>query len=526
MSFDTLNLHSKILKAVTDSGYLEATKIQLNAIPKILSGLDVRASAQTGTGKTAAFLLPALNKLTVDSPIQGNGPRVLILVPTRELATQIAEQSEKYSQFLGRVRTVCVVGGVPYHEQMKKMARPYDILIATPGRLIDYIQQKKIDFSRVEMLILDEADRMLDMGFTKPVEDIINATPRNRQMLLFSATMQKGVIQLSERLMNNPVEIMIHKEHESHDNISQTFHFVDNLSHKNRLLEHILGGDDVKYAIIFTSTKRHANELVMELKAGGHRAGALHGDMNQRQRFRTLTQLKAGKINVLVATDVAARGIDVETITHVINFDLPNNPEDYVHRIGRTGRAGAKGFALSFANHRDASLVREIGKFTGQEVKMVEIEGFESTAPKHSKGFTAARGRGSPRGGSPRGRSNAAGSSRGRFGGGNSASRGRFGNSDAPRGRFGRSSAPSDRSSGSEAPRSRFGRSSASSDRSNGSEVSRGRFADTNASGGFPRKSANKRFGSGSGFKKEGSASSQGRKPSRDGARFKTSRFS
>jgi len=388
MTFQNLNLHPKILKAVQGAGYQEPTKIQLKAIPKVLAGFDIRASAQTGTGKTAAFLLPALNLLTRPSPIQGKGPRVLILSPTRELAMQIAQQAEKYSEFLQRTKTVCVVGGVPYPIQRKKLARPYEILIATPGRLIDFIQQKKVDFSRVELLVLDEADRMLDMGFLQPVEDIVSAIPTKRQTLLFSATLDKNVIKFSDRLMNKPVEIVVHAKKEKHEQIKQNLYFADHLTHKNRLLNSLLREEGVENTIVFTATKRHADKLVRELKEEGHLAGALHGDMNQRQRSRTISLLKGGKINVLVATDVAARGIDVQSITHVINFDLPHHVEDYVHRIGRTGRAGAKGTALSFVLNRDRTLVKKIEAFTGQKIDVLEVPGLEpspSQSPQRKK---------------------------------------------------------------------------------------------------------------------------------------------
>ncbi len=386
MSFDNLNLHPKILQAISKAKYPEPTKIQLKAIPKILDGFDIRASAQTGTGKTAAFLLPALNRLATPSTLPGKGARVLILAPTRELAMQIAVQAEKYSEFLNRVKTVCIFGGAPYHAQMRQLSRPYDILIATPGRLIDYIEKRKINFSRLEMLVLDEADRMLDMGFIEPVEQIVAATPASRQTLLFSATLQGSVLKLSERLLNKPLEIVVHAKQEKNENIEQKLHYVDDLHHKNRLLDHILKEEEIVNAIVFTATKRHADQLVGELHDKGCQAAALHGDMNQRQRTRTIAQLRSGKVKILVATDVAARGIDVQSITHVINFDLPNSVEDYVHRIGRTGRAGAKGKALSFAAGRDASLVRKIEEFTGQKISIEEIAGLEprprSSRPK------------------------------------------------------------------------------------------------------------------------------------------------
>ena len=407
MTFNDLSLHPKILEAITEAGYCEPTEIQSKAIPKVLRGFDIRASAQTGTGKTAAFLLPALCRLVAPAKESGHGPRVLILAPTRELAMQIGEQANKYSKYLPRAKTVCIGGGVPYHMQTRKLSRPYDILVATPGRLIDFMNRGKISFSRLEMLVLDEADRMLDMGFIEPVEQIVAATPKNRQTLLFSATLRGAVLKLSERLLNKPMDIIVHAERAKHDNIEQTLHYVDDLNHKNRLLDHILAKESVNHALVFTSTKRHADQLVSELHEKGHRAAALHGDMNQRQRTRTIGQFKENKLRILVATDVAARGIDVQSITHVINFDLPRNIEDYVHRIGRTGRAGAKGAALSFAGGRDTSLVKRIEKFTGQEIDIVEVAGMEprrnkrpSTPSKHrrpqrSSGSYSSKGRSS-----------------------------------------------------------------------------------------------------------------------------------
>ena len=380
MSFDALNLHPKLLQALKEAGYTEPTTIQMKAIPKVMRGFDIRASAQTGTGKTAAFLLPALHRLLTEPSKPGKGPRILILVPTRELGMQIATQAEKYSKFLPRIKSVCIGGGVPYHIQQRHLSKPYDILIATPGRLIDYLNQKKIKFPRLEMLVLDEADRMLDMGFVEPVEEIVAAAPKERQTLLFSATLQGSVMKLSERLLNKPMDIIVQPEKVKQDHIKQGLHLVDDLHHKNRLLDHYLGRESVEHALVFTSTKRHADQLVGELHEKGHRAAALHGDMSQRQRTRTIMNMRDGKIRILVATDVAARGIDVKLITHVINFDLPRNTEDYVHRIGRTGRAGAFGTALSFAARRDSELVRRIEKFTGQPIDILEVAGLEPRA--------------------------------------------------------------------------------------------------------------------------------------------------
>lgn len=387
--FDQLGLHPHILKSLNEEGYTTPTPIQLKAIPKVLEGHDLRASAQTGTGKTAAFLLPALQLLTQPSS-KGKGPRILILAPTRELAQQIATQADKYGKYLRFAKSVCIGGGVPYPVQLRKLSKPYDILIATPGRLIDLAERRKVQLSCIEMLILDEADRMLDMGFVDDVEQIVSYLPQQRQTLLFSATLKGEVLKLSQRLLQNPMDIVVNADKAKHENIEQKLHYVDNLSHKNRLLNHLLRETALHSAIVFTSTKRHADQLVEELNEKGFLAGALHGDMSQRQRNQTLQKLRQGNIQILVATDVAARGIDVQSISHVINFDLPRNIEDYVHRIGRTGRAGAKGVALSFASGRDADLVKKIETFTGQPIAVVEVPGLEpqmlSTKTRRSGG--------------------------------------------------------------------------------------------------------------------------------------------
>lgn len=377
MSFKNLNLHPSILKALVDSGYTEPTPIQSTAIPMVLEGADLRASAQTGTGKTAAFILPALQLLTKPSSSSGRGPRVLILVPTRELALQVSAKATAYSKHLPRCRTVCIYGGAPYPIQNRELSRPVEILVATPGRLIDHMNRGRIDFSRLEMLVLDEADRMLDMGFIGPVEEIAAATPTTRQTLLFSATMKGTVLKLSQKLLRDPKEISMEAERTKHENIDQKLFFVDNMNHKLRLLEHLLTQEEVKQAIVFSATKRHADELVDILREMGLQADALHGDMNQRQRNRTMAQMRAGKVTILVATDVAARGLDVSTVSHVINFDLPQVAEDYVHRIGRTGRAGANGVAYSFVSGRDMHLLRAIEQFTGHRVTPETIPGLE-----------------------------------------------------------------------------------------------------------------------------------------------------
>ena len=379
MSFESLKLHPSILKAVVESGYTVPTPIQAEAIPEAIAGRDLMASAQTGTGKTAAFMLPALHRLATPSAVKSRGPRVLVLTPTRELANQVNEAARKYGRNL-RVNTVCILGGMPYPLQNKLLSQPVDILVATPGRLIDHLERGRIDFSRLEMLILDEADRMLDMGFIDDVEKIAAATPATRQTLLFSATLDGVIGKLAARLLKDPKRIQIASQQARHENIEQRLHYVDDLAHKNRLLEHLLRDVEVKQAIVFTSTKRDADMLAEDLFAQGHAAAALHGDMNQAARTRTLTKMRRGGIRVLVATDVAARGLDVAGISHVINFDLPKFAEDYVHRIGRTGRAGASGIAVSFASYKDMMQLKRIEHFTGQSIAQHTIPGLE---PKH-----------------------------------------------------------------------------------------------------------------------------------------------
>ena len=376
VTFESLNLHPLILRAIEESGYTNATPIQAQAIPEVMAGHDLMASAQTGTGKTAAFSLPALNLLATPHASKSRGPRILVLVPTRELAAQVNEAARKYGKFI-RARTVSIVGGMPYPLQNKLLSQPLDILVATPGRLLDHMERGRIDMSRLQMLILDEADRMLDMGFMPDVERICASLPAERQTLLFSATLDGNIGRIAHQILRNPKTIQIATQTEKHENIEQRLHFVDDMTHKNKLLEHLLIAPEVNQVIVFTSTKRHADLLAEDLYAAGHKTAALHGDMTQGARNRTLTKLRHGDVKVLVATDVAARGIDVAGITPVINYDLPKIAEDYVHRIGRTGRAGNTGIAISFASNMDRHQVRKIEQFTGQRLEASVIAGFE-----------------------------------------------------------------------------------------------------------------------------------------------------
>ncbi|ARU32003.1 RNA helicase [Sulfuriferula sp. AH1] len=402
MSFETLGLNESLVKALVDSGYTQATPIQEQAIPLILEGHDLLASAQTGTGKTAAFMLPALEKLSTPSPVAGRGPRILVLTPTRELALQVTAAAEKYSKHLRRVKVVSILGGMPYPIQNKMLSQPFEVLVATPGRLIDHIERGRIDFSRLEMLILDEADRMLDMGFFDDVERIAMSTPDTRQTVMFSATFEGNIARLATQLLKTPKRIEIAHQQARHENITQHMHYVDDLSHKNRVLTHLVNDVDINQAIIFTATKRDADSLADDLQAAGHKVAALHGDMHQGARNRTITQMRHGSIRLLVATDVAARGLDVPGITHVINYDLPKNPEDYVHRIGRTGRAGASGIAVSLASPRDSMQLKRIERFTGQLIPAQVIEGLEPKLKPRTSAPSGRPGNGG-RGGRPSG---------------------------------------------------------------------------------------------------------------------------
>ena len=402
MSFASLNLKPALVQAIAASGYTAPTPVQSQAIPEAIAGHDLMVSAPTGTGKTAAFVLPALQRLSEPSAKSGRGPRLLVLTPTRELALQVTAAVDVYGKFMHRLRTGTVLGGMPYPKQRRLLDQPLDILVATPGRLIDFMQQGRVDFSRVEMLVLDEADRMLDMGFIKPVEQIAGATPAGRQTLMFSATLDGNIARLGRALLRDPRLIEIAGAKAQHVNIEQRLHHVDDGSHKRRLLDHLLSDTALNQAIVFTATKRGADRLASDLHGSGHAAAALHGDMNQSQRNRTLARVRNGSVRVLVATDVAARGIDVATLTHVINYDLPKVAEDYVHRIGRTGRGGANGIAISFAAPDETSQLRQIERYTGQAIGTHVVPGLEPTRSRERPrpaGRTfdrARRGNGAP----------------------------------------------------------------------------------------------------------------------------------
>ncbi|CAN5406128.1 hypothetical protein BH09PSE6_BH09PSE6_10580 [soil metagenome] len=399
MSFDTLGLGSALLAAVARTGYTEATPVQARAIPLALEGHDLLVSSSTGSGKTAAFMLPALQKVlaareAAKAGSRSTGARVLVLTPTRELAQQVAKAASVYGSAVPGLKVCSVVGGMPYGLQLKMLRGPLDIVIATPGRLIDHIGNGKIDLSSIDMLILDEADRMLDMGFIEDIEAIAAATPAKRQTLMFSATFDGAAARLAARLTRDPqrIEVLAAKGEAANSQITQRLHWADDTRHKDALLDHLLRDVEIDQAIIFTSTQRDADSLSERLESQGHVVASLHGGMPQGLRNKTLMRLRRGELRVLVATDVAARGIDVPTISHVINSGLPMNAEDYVHRIGRTGRAGRSGLAVTLANHNDAGMIRRIERFTTMPLPVTTIEGLEprrtaSKRPPEAKRF-------------------------------------------------------------------------------------------------------------------------------------------
>ncbi|WP_434033522.1 DEAD/DEAH box helicase [Cupriavidus sp. a3] len=392
--FAKLGLDAAILRALSELNYNTPTPVQAQAIPAFLAGRDLLVSSQTGSGKTAAFMLPAIQRISeMPAPqrstepakrMKGKRPRpspaqpaLLVLTPTRELALQVTEAAAKYGRNLRRIVCASILGGMPYPKQLAALSKMPDILVATPGRLLDHIDAGRIDLSALQMLVFDEADRMLDMGFADDIDAIVNATPASRQTLMFSATLDARIAQLASRQLKDPQRIEIAAARADQSHIEQRLHYTDDMSHKERLLDHLLRDVGLKQAIVFTATKRDADSLAERLSDTGFAAGALHGDMTQGARNRTLTALRRGNLRILVATDVAARGIDVPDITHVVNFDLPKQAEDYVHRIGRTGRAGRSGIAINLVNHGDVFQWRRIERFTNQRVDASVIEGLE-----------------------------------------------------------------------------------------------------------------------------------------------------
>ncbi len=444
-TFASLGLSEEIVASLTAAGYKAPTPVQQRAIPAGIAGRDLLVSSPTGSGKTAAFMLPAIERFAQLQKAQDAQPReprpqgaapadrrqrrpqpvarpaMLVLTPTRELAMQVTTAASTYGKHLRRLRTVSILGGVAYGQQLMLLAKNPEILVATPGRLIDHLERGRIDLSELKMLVLDEADRMLDMGFIDDIERIVDATPATRQTMLFSATLDGKIGSLTGRLLKDPERIEITRKIESASNIAQTVHYVDDRDHKDRLLDHLLRADGLDQAIVFTATKIDADQLAGKLADAGFETAALHGDLPQGARNRTIRALRERRVRVLVATDVAARGIDIPGITHVFNYDLPKFAEDYVHRIGRTGRAGRSGIAVSLVHHAEQGALKRIERFVRTPLPVNVIEGFEprKSAPSNSRG-------GFGRGGRPGGGGNGGGR---RFGSG-SGKPGGYGNSN------------------------------------------------------------------------------------------------
>jgi ATP-dependent RNA helicase RhlE len=413
--FDSLGLDAKILRAVVERGYTQPTPIQAQAIPAVLSGGDLLAGAQTGTGKTAGFTLPILQRLITRPAAktsQGRAPlRVLVLVPTRELAAQVEESVKLYGKYTG-VTSMTVFGGVNIKPQIEKLRGRVDVLVATPGRLLDHVQQRTVDLSHIEILVLDEADRMLDMGFIRDIKKVLALLPREvagvrRQNLLFSATFSEEIKALTDTLLDKPAMIEVARRNTTAEAITQQVVLVDK-GHKRALLAHMISTGDWTQVLVFTRTKHGANRLAEQLDKGGISAMAIHGNKSQNARTKALAEFKAGTLRVLVATDIAARGLDIVELPHVVNFELPNVPEDYVHRIGRTGRASATGEAWSLVSQDEAEFLRDIEKLIKRSLPRVKVEGFDASkqplaVEEARPPMQPRRGRGAPSG-KPQGR--------------------------------------------------------------------------------------------------------------------------
>ena len=426
VKFNSLGLDPLILKAVTDTGYDTPTPIQAQAIPAVMSGSDVMAAAQTGTGKTAGFTLPLLHKLAPGRPARDRQVRALVLTPTRELAAQVSESVETYGKHLNLTNAV-VFGGVKANPQINKLRRGVDILIATPGRLLDLYQQGAIDFKKLEVLILDEADRMLDMGFIHDIKKIIAALPYKRQNLMFSATFSQDIRKLAKGLINDPIEISVSPRNTTAETVTQWICPV-NKTDKVYLLADLIKGENWKQVLVFSRTKHGANKIATFLEKQGIGAAPIHGNKSQNARTRALADFKAGKIQALVATDIAARGIDIDQLPQVVNFDLPEVPEDYVHRIGRTGRAGSSGQAVSLVAAEELHLLVDIEKLIGRLIERKTYPGHEPSVPLPEAKLGARV---------PKPKSSRGGGGGGRRGGGGGGGRGRSqgGGGGRPQGR-------------------------------------------------------------------------------------------
>jgi ATP-dependent RNA helicase RhlE len=400
MSFSELGLAAELVRAVSDEGYSEPTPVQRQAIPVILAGRDVLAGAQTGTGKTAGFTLPLLHRLHASKPEGNRRPvRALILTPTRELAAQVAESVRTYGKHLP-LKSAVVFGGVSINPQIAQLRRGVDILIATPGRLLDHVGQKTVDLSHLEILVLDEADRMLDMGFIRDIRKIIALLPPKgrdgRQNLLFSATFSDEIRELAGGLLHDPAYIEVARRNTTVETVSQVVHPVDRVR-KRELLSHLIGTHNWRQVLVFTRTKHGANKLAEQLEQDGIKASAIHGNKSQGARTKALADFKAGKIRALVATDIAARGLDIDQLPHVVNFELPNVAEDYVHRIGRTGRAGNEGQAVSLVCVDERDFLRDIERLIKRELPKTVVDGFTPDPSIRAEPvFKQRQGRGQP----------------------------------------------------------------------------------------------------------------------------------
>lgn len=375
MTFEHLNLMKSLLDAVKREGYTTPTAIQHQSIPHILDGKDLFGCAQTGTGKTAAFALPILQMILLEQASgRKQGIRALVLAPTRELAIQIHENFRSYASGTG-IRTACIYGGVPQHTQVNRLKQGVDVLIATPGRLLDLVAQRILDLASIRWFVLDEADRMLDMGFIDDIKKIVALLPKKRQTLFFAATLSPEIRTLSQRILNAPVSVSIPPDSSVSGLITQSVYYVKK-EDKRSLLQHVMHEQEIDHALIFTRTKRGADKVARDLNKNGIKAEAIHGDKTQNKRERSLNGFRNGMIRVLVATDVASRGIDIDRLSHVINYEIPETPATYVHRIGRTGRAGARGTALSFCTSDERAYLKGIHKLLNKEINVIRIHPF------------------------------------------------------------------------------------------------------------------------------------------------------
>ena len=390
MSFDKLGLRPEILDTVKKKGYVVETPIQKQAIPVILSGRDILARAQTGTGKTAAFILPLLHILSSSGHSVGNTPRALVVTPTRELAAQVGECVENYGQGLN-IRSTIIFGGVSINPQIHRLRKPVDIVIATPGRLLDLAGQKILDLSRIEVLIIDEADRMLDMGFIHDIRRIIRLVPKKRQTLFFSATYSSEIKTLADTILFNPKLVEIARSNTAAENVDHCVYHIEKVL-KRKLLSYLVKKDNLTQVLVFTKTKHGANRLAKQLTTDGIMATAIHGNKSQGARTRALAEFKALEVRVLVATDIAARGLDIDSLPHVVNFDLPHVAEDYIHRIGRTGRAGNSGKAISLVADDDIKLLRAIERVLKKSIPVNRVEDFSETVQPSQRNKSAWTG--------------------------------------------------------------------------------------------------------------------------------------